>query len=458
MSEADRLLVEKLTAYRERGASRVKLALTDVDGVLRGKYVGLDKFEGLLKKGGGFCDCVFGWDVDDQLYDAGRFTGWHTGFPDARFRILIDSERWLVEEGCPLFLGEFVADDGSDHALCPRTRLRSVLSSLEENGLFMRSGFEYEFFVFRETPHSVRDKGYRNLIPLTPGNFGYSVLRASSEADRFNGLMDLCDAMDLDLEGLHCETGPGVWEAALRVEDGLEAADRASLFKTFTKVFFQRQDCMATFMAKWSMDYPGQSGHFHVSLLDDKGVNVFYSAVDDDGMSQLQRRALAGLQQFLPELLVMLAPTINSHTRLVKGAWAPTASTWGVENRTAAVRVIPGGSTAQRLECRVGGADANPYLVAAAVGAAMLAGIEGGFDPMDPIVGNAYDVEDDLPEGLHFPEGLRRGAERFARSGVARQYLGEEFVDHFAMTRLWECRERERNLDSWQLERYFEII
>jgi glutamine synthetase len=455
---ADGDLAEKMARYRERGAARVKLALTDVDGVLRGKYVGLDKFQGLLEKGGGFCDCVFGWDVDDQLYDAGRFTGWHTGFPDAKYRLLTESERWLDEEGCPLFLGEFVADDDGDHPLCPRTRLRSVLGSLSERGLQMRAGFEYEFFVFRETPHSVREKGYRDLTPLTPGNFGYSVLRASSESDRFNGLMDLSERLDMTLEGLHCETGPGVWEAALKVADGLGAADRANLFKTFSKVFFQRQDCMATFMAKWSMDYPGQSGHFHVSLVDDEGANVFHDPADPAGMSELQKQALAGLQQFLPELLVLLAPTINSHTRLVKGAWAPTASTWGIENRTAALRVIPGGSSAQRIECRVAGADANPYLVAAAAGAAMLAGIERAYDPMDPVVGNAYDVEDDLPEGLRFPEGLRAAAERFAESGVARQYLGEEFVDHFAMTRLWECRERERNLDSWQLERYFEII
>ena len=454
----DQALTERLTAYRERGASRVKLALTDMDGVLRGKYVGLDKFAGLLEKGGGFCDCVFGWDVDDQLYDQGRFTGWHTGFPDAQYRLLVDSERWLEDEGCPLFIGEFVDDRETDHPLCPRTRLRTVLESLAGRGLFMRAGFEYEFFVFRETPHSVREKGYRDLTPLTPGNFGYSVLRASSESDRFNGLMDLCAGLRMDLEGLHCETGPGVWEAALKVADGLEAADRASLFKTFSKVFFQKQDCMATFMAKWSMDYPGQSGHFHVSLLDAKGANAFHDPGDPAGMSELQKRALAGLQQFLPDLLVLLAPTINSYTRLVKGAWAPTASTWGIENRTAAVRVIPGGPSAQRLECRVPGADANPYLVAAAAGAAMLAGIEGDYDPMDPVSGNAYDVEDELPDGLRFPSGLRLAAERFAESGVARQYLGEEFVDHFAMTRLWECRERERNLDSWQLERYFEII
>jgi len=458
MSELEDLLEQKLAHYRDRGASRVKIGLTDVDGVLRGKYVSLDKFEGLMRKGGGFCDCVFGWDVNDQLYDAGRYTGWHTGFPDAQFRLVAETERWLAHEGCPFFIGEFIEAGESFHPLCPRTRLKSILASLAQRGLTARAGFEYEFFVFRETPHSVREKGYRDLVPLTPGNFGYSILRTSSEADRFNGLLDMCEALDCDLEGLHCETGPGVWEAAIQVSEGMEAADRANLFKTFSKVFFQRQDCMATFMAKWSMAYPGQSGHFHVSLLDESGRNVFYDAADPDGMSVLQKQAVAGLQQFLPELLVLLAPTINSYTRLVKGAWAPTASTWGIENRTAAVRVIPGGPSAQRIECRVPGADSNPYLVEAAVTAAMLAGIEREYDPMDPVNGNAYDVEDDLPEGLRFPGGLREAAERFSRSGLARQYLGEDFVDHFSMTRIWECSERDRTLDSWQLERYFEII
>ncbi len=204
MGDTEKLLEEKLSLYRERGATRVKLALSDVDGVFRGKYVGLDKFESLLRKGGGFCDCVFGWDVDDQLYDQSRYTGWHTGFPDARFRLIIDSERWLDEEGCPLFLGEFVDEGGGPHPLCPRTRLATVLGALAGKGLYLRSGFEYEFFVFRETPHSVREKGFRNLTPLTPGNFGYSVLRASAESDRFNGLMSLCESMDMELEGLHC--------------------------------------------------------------------------------------------------------------------------------------------------------------------------------------------------------------------------------------------------------------
>lgn len=456
MTDMQVQLEDKLAEYRSRGARRVKLGLTDVDGVIRGKYVNLDKFASLLTKGGGFCDCVFGWDVDDQLYDQGEYTGWHTGFPDAAYRLVTASERWLEDEACPYFIGEFCASDGTDHSLCPRTRLRQLLERMAERGLYLRGGFEYEFFVFAETAHTIREKRYHDLVPLTPGNFGYSVLRTGVEADLFNGLMDAMAAFDCDLEGLHCETGPGVWEAALAVAPGLEIADRANLFKTFAKIFFQRESCLATFMAKWSMDYPGQSGHFHASLVDERGDNVFFSADADTGMSTLQRQAVAGLERFLPELLVMLAPTVNSYTRLVRGAWAPTAATWGIENRTAAVRVIGGG--AQRLECRVGGADANPYLVAAAVVAAMLGGIEAGLSPGEGVVGNAYDLQEELPPSHQFPGNLRDATERFKRSELAREMLGEAFCEHFAMSRLWECREYERSLNSWQLERYFEII
>ena len=427
----------------------------------------LAKFESLLRKGGGFCDCVFGWDIDDQLYDSGNdaLTGWHTGFPDAQYRLVVASERALPD-GTPYFIGEFVGAPGEEHPVCPRTVLRRVLSRAAAAGLSAKAGFEYELFVFQETPASVRAKGYRDLVPFTPGNFGYSVLRAAANAEEFQALMQYCQDFRMSLEGLHCETGPGVWETALAAAEGLEAADRAVLFKTFSKAFFQTRGAMATFMAKWSMDYPGQSGHYHFSLLDDAGGNVFGAAGEDvrtDGGASLPaqvRWALGGLCAYIPELLPMLAPTTNSYTRLVKGAWAPTASTWGVDNRTAAFRLVPGGEdmAQQRIECRVGGADGNPYLVAAATLGAALAGIEQRVEPSAAVVGNAYDVEDSLPAERHFAPTLRHAAERFAGSVAARDLFGEAFVQHYAATRLWEAGEQERHVNDWQLGRYFEIV
>ena len=175
-------------------------------------------------------------------------------------------------------------------------------------------------------------------------------------------------------------------------------------------------------------------------------------------MPDRARWALGGLVRYVPEFLAMLAPTVNSFTRLVKGAWAPTASSWGIDNRTAAFRFIPGASKQQHIECRVGGADGNPYLAAAATLGAALAGIEGKIEPPDPIHGNAYEVADGLPEALRFSPTLRHAADRLAASDMARELFGTAFVDHYAASRLWESRQAERHVDDWQLSRYFEIV
>ena len=445
--------------YRAEGVRRVKVGFTDIDGVMRGKYLSLDKFASIADGTSGFCDCVFGWDVDDQLYDNASYTGWHTAFPDATYRIDLSSERRLADEqNIPLFLADFVGE-GEYHPICPRNQLKRMIDRASSAGFASRMAFEYEFFVFKETPASAAAKHYRDLEPLTPGNFGYSLLRTFSLSDLFNELMDHCANHGINLEGLHCETGPGVWEAAITVDDALAAADQAALFKVLTKSFFQKRGMIATFMAKWSMDYPGQSGHLHQSLVTTGGTrSVFFDDQDSSGMSDLMRHYVAGIQTHLPALLAMTAPTINSYTRLVKGAWAPTASTWGIENRTTALRVIKGSAKSQRVEFRIGAADANPYLTAAATLGAGLLGIAAKLPLGDAIQGNAYEVQDSLPSAQQLPANLLDATRAFEASDAAVELFGQAFVEHFAASRKWEVREYERHLNDWQLKRYFEII
>lgn len=452
---------EIVARLKQAEINRIKLGVTDMDGVLRGKYISLDKFESIAAATSGFCDCVLGWDMNDQLYDNVEFTGWHTAFPDALYRLDLNTERRLVEEdNLPYFIGEFVQEDGESlHPICPRSRLKHVLNELSALGLGVKMSFEYEFFIFKETPHSVREKNYTNLTPLSPGNFGYSILRTAALSDLFNELMDFCVALDFPLEALHCETGPGVWEAAIAVDTGINGADKASLFKTFSKGFFQKRDMIATFMAKWSMDYPGQSGHCHQSLYDlESGDSAFFEDGKPDNMTERMRHYVAGQQKYLKQFLALFAPTVNSYTRLVKGAWAPTASTWGIENRTVALRVITGSAKAQRVEFRIGSADANPYLVAAATVGAGILGIKEKLKLGDPVVGNAYAIQDDLPAELQLPGSLKESARDLFESKAARDVFGDAFVDHFVASRQWEVREYERHVNDWQLKRYFEII
>jgi glutamine synthetase len=330
---------------------------------------------------------------------------------------------------------------------------------LADAGFYAQLAFEYEFFIFNETPQTVREKNYANLEPLSQGNFGYSILRTGALSDLFNDFMDYCVDHDFALEGLHCETGAGVWEGAIAVDSALNAADKAVLFKTFSKAFFSKRGKIATFMAKWSMDFPGQSGHCHQSLFDlGSGKSAFHDQSDPDGMSEIQKHYVAGLQKYLRPFLALTSPTINSYTRLVKGAWAPTASTWGIENRTTALRVIPGSEKSQRVEFRVGSADANPYLVAAATLGAGLLGIKEKLPLSGAVKGNAYAVQDDLPEALQLPGNLRDATRNLAESAEARQIFGDEFIEHFICSRDWEVREYERHVNDWQLKRYFEII
>ncbi|MBL9021770.1 MAG: glutamine synthetase [Myxococcales bacterium] len=440
----------------ERGShAKVKVAVTDIDGILRGKYLHRDKFFGAAKSGFGFCNVVFGWDSSDVCYDDARYTGWHTGYPDAQARIDLKTFRRVPwDGGVPFFLGDFEDEHGDPLAVCPRQLLKRVLARAEASGFAAKVGMEFEWFNFLETPQSFASKGMRSPQPLTPGMFGYSVLRMSQNPGFFNALMDDLAAFGVPLEGLHTETGPGVTEAAILYSDALEAADRAVLFKTGAKEIGHRFGIMPSFMAKWNNTLPGCSGHTHVSLW--KGdENLFYADKAEHKMSPVFRSFVAGILELLPSILPLFAPTVNSYKRLVDGYWAPTKATWGLDNRTVACRVIPGSAKSTRLELRVPGSDVNPYLAVAACIAAGLWGVERKLELTSaPVVGSAY-LEGPTER---LPRNLFDATTRLAESAVARELFGDGFVDHFVTTRHWEWRKFQDAVTDWELARYFEII
>ena len=456
---------EEIKKFLDSSKTRyVKVAITDIDGVLRGKYMHVDKFIKASKKGFGFCDVIFGWDSNDELYELNNeskdnlFTGWHSGFPDVLTNIIPNSGRINpFEEDVPFFLTEL-----AEGQVCPRGVLNKLLKIMEDEGMRSKSAFEYEFFLFNETPHSIREKNFSNLSNFTPGMYGYSILRNSVHSDLYNKLLDLCSNMDMQLEGLHTETGPGVIEAAIKVDDSINAADKATLFKTFSKIMFQRNDLMANFMAKWSEEYPGQSGHIHVSLQDLEGKSLFASNKTE--LPKTLNYFIGGLQKYMREFSVMIAPTVNSYKRLCPGAWAPINMTWGIENRTTAFRAIKGDSSSQRIENRLPGADSNPYLALAATLGAGFLGIKEKIDPTAETIGGAYDLKVDRE--YRVPANLGEAADLFKNSESAKDLFGKDFVNHFANTRIWEYGEFQKNksffdssaISSWELERYFEII
>jgi glutamine synthetase len=445
-------LTDILNAFESNQIRHIRLGLFDMDGILRGKVVSRSKFESAAASGMSFCDVVFGWDMNDDLYDRESLTGWHTGYPDAHVKIDLDTFRLVPwEPNTAFFLMDMVDGDGKPYPLSPRHLLARLIDKANDMGYTFRAAAEYEYFFFRETSHSIYEKGFKNLTPLSPGMFGYSAIRAATYSNLVHDIIESMDAFDVEIEGMHTETGPGVYETAIRYSDGIAAADRAALFKNGIKELAPRHDLVATFMAKWNADLPGCSGHIHQSLIDPGGNNLFAS--EEGPLSDTARSYLAGVLDLMPAMTSFYCPNINSYKRAVPGVWSPVNVSWGVDNRTVSVRAISGDSPkAARLECRLPGADANPYLAMAACLASGLYGIDKGLTPPDPVEGNAYETDGltDLPSNLGAAAALLKA------NADVREWLTDTFVDHYVMTREHEVRRYEKAVTDWELTRYFE--
>lgn len=438
-------------------AGRVKIAFADIDGILRGKYVSAEKFISIAEKGMGFCDVIFGWDAADVLYDKSEVTGWHSGYPDSPATVDLSTFRKIPwENDIPFFLGELQDRKKGPSKICPRQLLKTVLADAVKMGFSPVFAQEFEWFNFSETPASANEKQFKNLNPLTPGMFGYSILRSTLNNPFFSDLFDLLKKFGIPLEGLHTETGPGTYEAAICHSDLIEAADRAVLFKTAVKEIAYKHGIMATFMAKINENLPGCGGHVHQSLWDkSKEKNLFYDEKDKQKLSDVAKSYIAGQLHCLPFILPLFAPTINSYKRLVEGAWAPTTRTWGIDNRTVALRILNGSSSACRIETRVIGSDVNPYLAMAASLASGLYGIRKKMKLQQPATaGNGYR---DFNNGT-IPHTLIDASIQMKNSPIACELFGKDFTDHFIMTREWEWKQHLKAVTDWEYKRYFEII
>ena len=446
---------ELRATFEERGIRKVKVGGFDIDGILRGKLISLDKFWSAAEHGFGFCDVIFGWDLNDQLYDNAKVTGWHTGYPDALAKIDLDTFRVLRSEpDTACFIADFSNEDGSPHPACPRNLLRTIVARANARGFTPKFGGELEFWLFQETSDSLHDKAHREPDPLSRGMFGYSWVREGQFSELMHDIVDEMEAFGVPIEGIHTETGPGVWEVALRYSDALEAADRMALFKTTMKQLVARHGISVTFMAKWSADLPGSSGHLHQSLFDSKdAVNLFFDAGAADRLSNTARHYIGGQVNLARELTALYAPFINSYKRYVPGVWAPITPSWGVENRTCTARAIVGGK-GTRVEYRQPAADLNPYIAIATCLGAGLYGIEHAIDPGAQARGDATSIEGVAP----LPATLEHAVHALSASDAAKEILGEAFVDHYVRTRDWEVRQYRTAVTDWELVRYFEAV
>lgn len=433
----------------------VTIAVVDTNGLLRGQKVAAAELPGILESGMGMSPAQLALDPTDVFLKMPGVTDGTGDFHDSLLRVDAESRReipWEVEADRGLYLAEFTGDP---EAFCPRSLLRRVLARAAQMNCFPKLGYELEFTLFNETSETLAAKGYDTLRTATAHPSHDLVIYQSAQSDFYSGVADLCGPLKIRLAKMHEEIGGGFMEACIAADTALSAADQAVLLKNFLRVFAMRRGQTITFMPRWSENADSQSTHIHVSLLNEAGTPCFWDERGGDRMSKRFRHFIGGLQTFLPELMLLFAPTVNSWRRFAEGTFAPPAFTWGIENRTTCLRVVGQGPRSIRVENRLPCADANPYLTAAATIAAGLAGIEAAVEPTQPTLGNGY-----LPNARHGPAlqpNMKSAIDALRNSACANEWFGARFVETYSATRACQLDQFEGKSLIDERRRFFEL-
>lgn len=433
----------------------VVACMVDMQGRLIGKRFQAEYFVDSAHEETHGCNYLLADDIDMEPVPGYAAASWARGYGDFVLKPDLSTLRltpWL--EGTALVLCD-VLDHHTheDVPHSPRGVLKKQVARLAERGLVGMFASELEFYLFDESYESARDKRYHDLA--TAGRYiqDYHVLQTTREEPVMRAIRKGLQAAGIPVENSKGEWGPGQEEINVRYADALTMADRHAILKNACKEIALLQGKSITFMAKWRYDLAGSSSHIHNSLWDAKGkVPKFHDPKDALGMSPLMKSWVAGQLKYARELTWFLAPYVNSYKRFQVGTFAPTRTVWSCDNRTAGFRLCGAHSKAIRIECRIGGADLNPYLAFAALIAAGLAGIDEKLKLGKPFEGDAYH-DGKLPE---IPKTLREAAAELKSSKMLRKALGDEVVDHYHHTAEWEQFEFDRRVTDLELYRGFE--
>lgn len=440
-------------AVGEGTIDTVVVAQVDMQGRLMGKRFQAEFFLESAHEETHSCNYLLATDLEMETVPGYRATSWAAGYGDHVMKPDLATLRrtpWLP--GTALVLADVLDHHHEPVAHAPRAILKRQIARLRDMGLAPMMASELEFFLFEQSFRDLHAAGYRGLAPIGPYNEDYHIFQTTKEEEVMRAIRTGLQGAGVRVENSKGEASAGQEEINVGYRDALGAADDHVIVKTAVKEIAWAKGRAATFMAKWSNTAAGSSAHIHQSLRDADGRAAFLDAGEPHGMSRLMRHYLAGLLAHAAEGTLFLAPNVNSYKRFVAGTFAPTSAVWSMDNRTAGYRVVGEGSRAIRIECRVGGADLNPYLAFAAQIAAGIAGIEAGLEPEPEFHGDAY-----AGAGLRsIPLTLRDATAALDGSAMLRAAFGDAVIDHYVHAARWEQRECDRTVTDWELARGFE--
>ncbi len=430
----------------------------DMQGRLMGKRLTARFFlEHVATDGSHACSYLLGTDVEMTTLPGFTMTSWRTGYHDFKVRPDLGTLRpapWL--EKTAIVLGDVITDDGEMVEESPRRVLQRQVARLAALGYTAKVASELEFYLFKETFESARAKHYHDLATFGTYIQDYHILQTTKEEIIVRQIRNHMNAAGIAVEGSKGEWGFGQEELNLEYAEPVEMADRHVLYKHGAKEIAALNGLALTFMAKWDADQAGSSFHLHSSLWDSNGRAAFFDESSPLGMSEVFQHYLAGQLAYTREMMYLYAPFVNSYKRYREGTFAPIRLVWGHDNRTCGLRVI-GEHNSLRVENRVPGADANPYLAFAATIAAGIAGIQGRLELPEMFTGDAY--ESDLHRNVpQVPGALYEAIRLFEASSLAREAFGERVFAHYLNAAREEQHAYDRAVTCWERDRYFERI
>jgi glutamine synthetase len=441
-------------AVADGSIDTVLACMVDMQGRLIGKRFQAEFFIDSAHDETHGCNYLLADDIDMEPVPGYAAASWDKGYGDFALKPDLGTLRripWL--EGTALVLCDVLDHEHHDLPHSPRAILKKQIARLAERSYVGMFASELEFNLFDESYVDIHARDYRN--PKTAGYYieDYHILQTTREEPVMRAMRKGMQAAGIPVENTKGEWGPGQEEINVRYAEALEMADRHAIMKNGCKEIAMQHGKAITFMAKWRYDLAGSSSHIHNSLWSAKtGKPLFLDAKAEYGMSELMRAWVAGQVKYARDITWFLAPYINSYKRFQAGTFAPTKAVWSVDNRTAGFRLCGEGGKGIRIECRIGGADLNPYLAYAALIAAGLAGIDEKLKLGKPFSGDAYGGEK-LPE---VSKTLRDATDALRGSKMLRKALGEEVIDHYVHTAEWEQSECDRRVTDWELRRGFE--
>jgi glutamine synthetase len=433
----------------------VLVCMCDMQGRLVGKRMTGRHFLGMLGHDMHACDYLLAVDVEMLPIPGLEVSSWEKGFGDFSIRPDLGTARlvpWIP--GTAVVLGDTVDAKGTLAPHAPRSILRNQIERLEAVGFSALFASELEFYVFRGDWKAARLGSYRGLEPDGFYSEDYQIFQTSGKERLMRSIRNGMEAAGIAIESSKGEGGPGQAEINLLYAETLEMADRHVIYKNGVKELAQAHDHCVTFMAKWNDRMPGSSCHIHNSLTHlANGQAASADPARPHGFSKVFEHYLAGQVALARDMTLLLAPFVNSYKRFQSGSFAPTKAVWSLDNRTAGFRVLGEGNSL-RVECRIPGADVNPYLAYSALIAAGLHGIENELPLGPPSAGNAYTSADTV----QIPTTLPEAAQALEQSTILRAALGDAVIEHCVHLARWEQSEADRRVTDWELSRYFERV